>query len=310
LTGDPLNRHDLRALQFAGLPPADYLGQFQEDLSMKRALITAALTVATCAFGMVSASATATSTTVYKSTVAAPNLPSEGPQAYAFKELGDDVTLAGTARTLNNVRVELSSWACQQGTWDANDCYSAPGSKFSQKITVSLYDTPTTQSDGTVVPGDLLTRATNTFSIPYRPSANLAHCRGADLGKWWNTATAACYNGRATTVSFDFTSLKQVLPDEVVVGVSYNTTSAGPHPIGTGAACYGSDAGCAYDALNIALSPTIATGDKEYPGTVFQNTSQAGNLCDGTPALNEFNLDSPTNACWTGYNPAIMITAH
>ena len=37
------------------------------------------------------------------------------------------------------------------------------------------------------------------------------------------------------------------------------------------------------------------------------NTSIAGNLCDGTPATGVFNQDSPTSACWRGYDPAIKV---
>jgi len=55
---------------------------------------------------------------IYDSTVTPlpGNLPSVGGEAYAFGEVGDAVTFAGTARNLRDVTVTLSSWGCQRGT--------------------------------------------------------------------------------------------------------------------------------------------------------------------------------------------------
>ena len=44
------------------------------------------------------------------------NLPSYGPTAYSFNSIGDQITFEpDTARSLTNVTVTLSSWACQDG---------------------------------------------------------------------------------------------------------------------------------------------------------------------------------------------------
>ena len=60
-----------------------------------------------------------TPTPVYDSTVAPlpGNLPSVGFEATQTSEFGDQVSLGGTARELNNVVVTMSSWACQSGAW-------------------------------------------------------------------------------------------------------------------------------------------------------------------------------------------------
>ena len=68
------------------------------------------------------------------------NLPSYGPTAYSFATIGDKINLGGTARSLNNVTVTLSSWACQQGSWNGKDCVTQPGATFSQPITLTITD--------------------------------------------------------------------------------------------------------------------------------------------------------------------------
>ena len=240
------------------------------------------------------------------------NLPSVGAEAYAFNELGDEVTFAGTARTLDTVKVTLSSWGCEHGHWNTNDCVTTPGDKFSVPITLNIYNASVAGPNSTVVPGSLITTVTKTFAVPYRPTANLNKCNqtNSSLGKWYSSKTATCYNGKAVNITFNYKSLGLTLPNDVVIGVAYNTSHYGYSPIGESPACYTSDAGCPYDSLNIALGPVVTVGSKPYPDTLFQNTSYAGNLCDATPALGVFNLDSPTNPCWTGYVPAIQVIAH
>jgi hypothetical protein len=238
------------------------------------------------------------------------NLPSEGPEAYGFQEFGDQVTLDGSARTLGTVTTTLSSWGCEQGTWTNHDCVTTPGAKFPVKIVMNIYEPASSTTPGSPVGvGDLITRVTKTFMVLYRPTANLTHCNSGNgnLGKWWNGT--GCFNGRAVNISFNLSSVGITLPDSVVVGISYNTTHYGPHPIGEAAACFTSSGGCGYDSLNIGFGPAVTVGTKPYPDTLFQNAASAGQYCDGTPTLGTFNLDSPTSPCWAGYVPAFRITA-
>ena len=103
------------------------------------------------------------------------NLPSYGPTAYSFTTIGDEINLApDTARSLNSVTVTLSSWACQQGSWNGKDCVTQPGATFAQEMTLKIYDAH-----------DLTPIATSTqsFDVPYRPSAS-PKCTDADAGKW------------------------------------------------------------------------------------------------------------------------------
>jgi len=138
---------------------------------MKRLAFLAALVVA--AISVVAGSATAAGGGSVKASVVynsiAPNgprsnVPSVGAEAYAFNELGNEITLGGTARRLNSVSVTLSSWACVQGHWNTDDCSTPSGATFSQPITLNIYD-----------PGDTINpiaTSTQTFAVPYRPSAS------------------------------------------------------------------------------------------------------------------------------------------
>jgi hypothetical protein len=270
---------------------------------MKRA--TVAIAVGLCMAAVSAAPASAASTVVYNASVQPlpGNLPSVGAEAYSFSEFGDQVTFAGTARTVGAVRITLSSWACQQGNWVNHDCVTTTGATFPVPITLNIYNPA-----GNVA-GSLITHVTKTFNVPYRPTANLKKCNGSNLGKWYKASDATCYNGKAANITFNLKSLGLTLPDTVVIGLAYNTTHYGYSPIGESPACYGTEAGCAYDALNIALGPAVTVGSKQYPDTVFQNASFAGDYCDNTLTPGTFQLDSPANACWSGYVPAIMVKA-
>jgi hypothetical protein len=287
---------------------------------MKRTVLAlAAIIAAIFAFVSPAGAATTLATVYNSSTQPLPgNFPSVGAEATNFSEFGDAITLAGTQRHLNTVVVTMSSWACQIGAWNTGDCASAPKSTFSQDVTLNIYDSPANAS-GVVLPGALIETMTATFNIPYRPSANVQKCNASNnaLGEWYDkNATDSdpadrCRNGKATNITFNLKAQHLTLPDSVVFGVSYDTTHDGPDPIGESASCFGTASGCPYDSLNIALNdgPAPAVGAQTFPGTVFQNAGAQSDYCDETPLVGVFNLDSPTSQCWTGFVPAIRITA-
>jgi Fibronectin type III domain len=224
-----------------------------------------------------------------------PNVTSLGYQATQTAEFGDEVGLASHATPLASARVLMSSWGCETGTWNGNNCATTPGATFSVPITFNVYSV----NPGPSV-GALLVSRTQTFNIPYRPSASVA-CTGGDAGKWYSGGT--CYSGLAVPITFDFTSGPQVvLPDHVIWTVAFNTTNYGSHPIGT-SACSASAAGCGYDALNVGLNTTstASVGTDTDPDAVFWNTSNAANYTDGgaggTGTLRE-------DTGWAPYVPA------
>src|ERR1039458_1904606 len=100
------------------------------------------------------------------------NVPSVAFQATQTSEFGGQVQFAGTNRHNPVVKVLMSSWGCQTGNWNSNDCVTTPGSTFSEPITLNIYKVNADNS-----PGTLVTTTTQTFSIPYRPSAS-ASCTG------------------------------------------------------------------------------------------------------------------------------------
>lgn len=276
---------------------------------MRRPLIGAVMGIAAIGALVVPSATVSAAAPLYKSNVtpaSVGNLPSEGPEAYSFNEFGNEVNLTGVK--LGKVVVMMSSWACQTGTWHTGDCGTAAGAKFSQAVTFNIYNPPALGSD---VPGTLIKSVTQTFLIPYRPSANYAHCNGGNAGKWWDSTLATCFNGKATNITF--ASFAITLPTtDVVFGIAYNTTHYGYSPIGESAACFSTAAGCPYDSLNIALSqdPTNVTfGTDRYPGYIYQNAAYGGDYCDnGAAGTGTFRIDSPnTPSCWGSYIPAVAL---
>jgi hypothetical protein len=234
---------------------------------MKR-LILAALVVAVIGVVAGSALAAGGASTIFNSTDAngpRTNQLSYGPAAYSFNSLGDQVKFAqGTARSLSSVAVTLSSWACQSGTWYDKNCVTAPGATFRQPITLNVYDPNVSLTTP-------IAKSTQTFDVPYRPSASTKGT-GDDAGKWL-TPAKECKNGLATDVNFNFSN--QHLPDTVVYEIAIDTSNHGPS-----------------DSLNIAVTnakPSVGTTDSPL-------------WVDGQPNP---NFDGGT----TGYTPAVQFKA-
>jgi hypothetical protein len=180
------------------------------------------------------------------------NSPSVAFEANQVNEYGNAVTFGGTKRNLSSVVVTMSSWGCTSGHWNSGDCVTTAGASFTEPITLNIYN-----GDPNVA-ANLLTSVTQTFTIPYRPSAS-AKCTGANAGKWYGGSTKTCYNGLATNITFSFSGV--TLPDSVIFGIAYNTTDYGYVPIGSSTTCPAG--GCGYDSLNVALSTSASVGTTE-----------------------------------------------
>ena len=230
------------------------------------------------------------------------NSPSLAFESTSTSEFGNAVTFAGTNRTLSSVVLTMSSWGCVTGTWQAGDCVTPSGATFNVPITLNIYNAST---DG-LNPGTPITSVTQTFAIPYRPSAS-TKCTDASAGKWYDGNTKTCFNGLANKVTFNFSGV--TLPDSVVYGIVYNTSHFGPSPITDSSACPAG--GCGYDSLNVALSTSVTAGSNTIPGTTWLNSSWADAYCDGGyDGTGTFRLDSPTSACWAPYvGPAVQFKA-
>jgi D-arabinose 1-dehydrogenase-like Zn-dependent alcohol dehydrogenase len=105
-----------------------------------------------------------------------PSLVSQGYEATGTSQLGEQVTLASANQPLSNVVVTMESWTCKNCAAVAASpttlCSTTPGATFNEPITFNNYNVG---SDGTSV-GALITSDTQTFAIPYRPSATPATC--------------------------------------------------------------------------------------------------------------------------------------
>jgi hypothetical protein len=256
-----------------------------------------------------------TTTVIYDSTTTPtpPNLPSVGFEANQVSELGNQITFSpGTPRLLSQATVTMSSWGCESG--GGNDCATTPGATFSEPITLNIYNVNADNS-----PGSLITTITQTFNIPYRPSADPADCPTAQ-SEWYSSATNSCYNGLDTNVTFTLPDV--AVPPSIIYGIAYNTSDSGAAPYGDSTTC--SEAGdCGYDSLNVGLTTANqpSVGTDPIQGTIYWNTSNAGNYCDGgTAGSGTFRLDSPGNvpsdACWSPTNgpapyyiPAVQFVA-
>jgi len=239
--------------------------------------------------------------------------PSWGFEADAVSEFGDGVVLAtGTGRTLVQLNVLFSSYACSQsGVWYDGTCQTMQGDTFTWPITANIYDA------AEVPPKTPIATVTQTQTIPYRPSADPVHCPGSNGGpayKWFNplniTSPGGCQSGISTLLTFTFTT-QVTLPDQVVWTVAFNTTHYGAMPVGEGAACVSSPTGCPYDELNVGVKTFHGepyAGADIDSNAVYQNSAAKDIYCDGgTGGTGFLRLDTP---CWTGFRPLGQIITH
>jgi hypothetical protein len=227
------------------------------------------------------------------------NVDSYGYSAWSVSEFGDRIMFApATGRSLTSVTVTMSSWGCQSGTWNGGNCVSAPGATFSHPITLKIYNVgPGNQ------PGTQIASVTQTFAIPYRPSANLTNCTGADFGKWYDASSNTCFNGKAANIVFNLSGV--TVPNQVIFGIAFNTTFYGYTPVGP-SACSGDPAGCPYDSLNVGVvDPAVYNnvGSQPAPNDAYQYTIYGS--CANGPII-PFGLDA---GCWAGFKPAVKFNA-
>jgi hypothetical protein len=230
------------------------------------------------------------------------NVPSIAYEANSVSEYGSQVDLDGSARKNPKVTVLMSSWACKSGSWNGLNCITNPGSTFTHPVTLNVYNVGDNDSVGS-----LITSETNTFTMPYRPTADDGtNCSGTNAGKWWDGT--ACINGKAFKISFDLDGV--TLPDNAIISVAYKTTNNGITP----QACSTTPQGCPYDSLNVGTNPAPSVGSSEPSNDdAYVNSSWAGYYCDSDsvdPApgpVGVFRLDA---GCWTGYLPAIKVEAN
>lgn len=220
------------------------------------------------------------------------NFASQPYQAQGTSEFGDRVQFAGSARSLLTVTQTMSSWGCESGHWNSGDCVTTPGATFSHPITLNIYNVGV---GGSV--GSLIGSVSQTFAIPFRPSASPI----CEDGRWYHAASSTCFNGYATNITFNLGNM--VVPNQVIYSLAFNTSTYGAAPLGYSTDCFSTLEGCGYDSLNVALgdyAPTVGTdpaADDAYHLTLYGG-------CTG--AVVPFGVDA---GCWTGYYPSVKFTA-
>lgn len=239
-----------------------------------------------------------TSSAVYDSTPVkgTVSVPSQGPEAYSFNQIGNEVILRPHTAAIRHVKVAMVSWSCQSGTWQS-DCTTKPGATFKTPIRLNLYRSSTTNpTTGEVKPGSKIMSVTKTFAIHYRPSSASSD-EPRFLGK-----DGAYHNGLDQTITFP---MNRKLGNDVVWTVSYNTAHSGPSPLGVASPT---------DSLNVGLAPSVRVGHDRFPDSIFWDTTYQGFTCadptngNGGPFVTgELNRDGSCNGkpnSWAGYVPA------
>jgi hypothetical protein len=232
------------------------------------------------------------------------NFASIGFEATSTSELGGEVELTkASAKHAENLTVSavMSSWACQSGGWSTDNCVTTPGAKFSQPITLKLYGVGALGE-----PAGPIAQTTQTFEIPYRPSAS-PECKGELAGTWWSTqgkgkhVTHACSNGLASRITFAPVNVSAPVPKQLIVSLAYNTETYGAAPTGEEGPV---------NSLNVALSEswegTLSKGSDPSEG-LYANSSSSGMYCGSSSSLDTFSF---TGTCWGpegGYQPVIEV---
>ncbi len=229
-------------------------------------------------------------TTVYNAVPAtlAPSYPSQPFQAQQTRQFGDYVHLAGTNRALNSVTFTMVTWAPN------SDWPLMPAGGWNHPFTINIYNVAPGAPLNTL--GSLIATSTQSKLVPWRPAADPS-CIGPDAGKW--KSGGVCYNGYAFNLTFDMSSVGAVLPNDVIVGIAYNTETWGYSPIGVGGP---------YNSLNVGTTPgPPSVGTDDSLDRVFWDTLTAGWYTDGgVGGVGIFREDT----AWTGYGTIpIQITA-
>jgi hypothetical protein len=254
--------------------------------------VAALTTAAVLGAGAVSASAELVYNNIPSPTPG--NMVSQAFEATSTSEFGGQVEFAKDNRRNPSVTVTMSSWACGNLKSGA-ECATSPGAKFEWPITLNIYGV----GPGNAV-GKKLATKTQTFAIPYRPSANKKCSLTSEGVVGWGKE---CFSGRAHNITFHVNeSPPLILPNRVIIGVAYNTSDFGYAPT------HGPDIG--QNSLNVAVREPSETGPSigayPAPADAYLNSTWTGAYCNGLEGTGTFRLDS---GCWTGYQPAFKVNA-
>jgi hypothetical protein len=219
------------------------------------------------------------------------NVASQAFEATSTSEFGGEVEFAGIARKNPAVSVVMSSWACENLKGGA-ECHTTHGATFAWPITLNIYEVGPGRA-----PGALLATSTETFNIPYRPSASK---KCSPNGEGVVGFGKECFHGKAFKITFPAAAV--TLPPRVILSIAYNTTDYGAAPT--------HEADVGEDSLNVGYyepgEPVVPVGSTPFPNDGYLNSSWSGAYCNGAEGTGTFRLDS---GCYGGYQPAFAVKA-
>jgi hypothetical protein len=159
------------------------------------------------------------------------------------------------------------------------------GTTFNVPITFNVYNVG---SNGAV--GALLATKTQTFAIPYRPSAD-SSCPATGsqtpAGSAFKDSAGDCQNGLVSEITFTFTGV--TLPNNVIFGIAYAPTG---------------DAG----SLNVMLYPSDADAPVATQPAVGTFPLPEDTYADHTSGTT-FPFKLNTTGGYGGIQPAVQFTA-
>ena len=201
------------------------------------------------------------------------NLPSQPFQAQQVSEFGDYVHLDGSNRKLRTVTVAMSDFAIQTTPANVAFCNASPSNcspgGFNYPITLNIYGAVAGSPNTRSLPA--IATVTQTFTIRWRPAED-STCPFSSGAFGWRASDHNCYNGFLSTITFDLSSLNKTLPNDVVVGIAYNTQSAGAVPTGQDGP---------YNSLNVAAAGAATVGSDVSADRTFLNSANASFYGDG-----------------------------
>ncbi len=214
-------------------------------------------------------------------------LPNEDTYSLDYENfaIGGQVQLAGaTGRSPAALTAQLDVFACEHGEYSLENCFTLkPKKKFSMTWTASIYSVGAGNSVGT-----LLSSATSTFKLHYRPTTNVS-CPATPEGKGFG---ANCdVGGLLQSVTFKHFSAA-ALPEKVIILL---TNSCG---------------GCSGLTVNVGLQSSY----KEYAGGEFvaEGPADGGVPAVGSDPLPDsvYTTGALNEGGWTGFQPAFELTVN
>lgn len=202
---------------------------------------------------------------------------SEGFSCCGNHTIGGEIKVAGTAKTIKSMTVQVDSFRCEEGEYNLENCRSRPGKKFHQAFSVKVYEVT-----GTHERGPLIAEASTSSKIPFRPTTNVT-CPATGEGKGFGSNCDV--GGYLATVKFKHFSYN-VLPNSGLAIVEFATPSEGDVNIGLEESYKEYDVGTS-EYIGIPGSVPPAVGTEPDAEALFRNGLAVGPGYEGAQPVVE-----------------------